>query len=146
MSGGADMQPSDDKIRAMLAGAAQGPYIAKKAHHGPVDIFDANHFDIVTLYDGGDVRDHTAKLFAASWDLAALALSRGEALAKAEAEIARLRAMLGSALDMLDELVAESGRGYDWGEEDAFRMGEWFDDSDLSFLAEARAVLGGDDA
>ncbi len=116
------MQRSDDEIRAILAGAAQGPYIAKKAHHGPVDIFDANHFDIVTLYDGGDVRDHTAKLFAASWDLADLVLSRGEALAKAEAEIARLRMALG--------LIADT---------DPDEGTSWFHDV-------ARAALGGDDA
>lgn len=44
-------------------------------------------------------------------------------------------------LAMLDALNAESGRGIEWGEEDAFRMGEWFEADDLAAMGEARATL-----
>lgn len=43
---------------------------------------------------------------------------------------------------LLDGLVAESGRGIDYGEEDAFRMGEWFEDADLAAIEELRALAG----
>lgn len=49
-----------------------------------------------------------------------------------------LRAALRKCVDMLDALVAESGRGYGYGEEDPFRMGEWFEAEDLAFIEEAR--------
>jgi hypothetical protein len=56
-------------------------------------------------------------------------------------ENARLRAALRTCINMLDDLVAESGRGIEYGEEDAFRMGEWFDDHDLMNVEAARAAL-----
>lgn len=46
-------------------------------------------------------------------------------------------------LDLLDGLVKESGRGIDYGEEDPFRMGEWFEDSDFDEIERARAFLNG---
>lgn len=45
-------------------------------------------------------------------------------------------------LVILDGLVAESGRGIDYGFEDAFRMGEWFEDADLAAIEELRALAG----
>lgn len=56
-------------------------------------------------------------------------------------ENARLRAALEACVNMLDDLVAESGRGIEYGEEDAFRMGEWFDDHELRDIDTARAAL-----
>ena len=56
-------------------------------------------------------------------------------------ENARLRAALEACISMLDDLVVESGRGIEYGEEDAFRMGEWFDDHDLGNIDTARAAL-----
>lgn len=62
----------------------------------------------------------------------------------AQAErIAELEAALRPCVSMLDALVDESGRGVEWGEEDSFRMGEWFEDGDLSNLEAARAALAG---
>jgi hypothetical protein len=46
-----------------------------------------------------------------------------------------------NCLDLLDGLVAESGRAVDYGEEDSFRMGEWFAPHDFAAIAEARAYL-----
>lgn len=56
-------------------------------------------------------------------------------------ENTRLRAALEACVNMLDDLVAESGRGIEYGEEDAFRMGEWFDDHELRDIDTARAAL-----
>ena len=58
--------------------------------------------------------------------------------------VPEVKAMTGSVekcLSLLDGLVAESGRQVEWGEEDPFRMGEWFDADDLAALATARAAL-----
>jgi hypothetical protein len=44
-------------------------------------------------------------------------------------------------LVMVDALKTESGRGIDYGEEDAFRMGEWFDKEEEAHIEEARAAL-----
>ena len=56
------------------------------------------------------------------------------------AERDKLAGQLRAMLKILDETIAESGRGIEWGEEDAFRMGEWFDD-DMPAIEEARATL-----
>jgi hypothetical protein len=56
------------------------------------------------------------------------------------AERDKLAGQLRAMLKILDETIAESGRGIEWGEEDAFRMGEWFDD-DMPAIEEARAAL-----
>lgn len=47
----------------------------------------------------------------------------------------------GKLLVMIDALKAESGRGIDYGEEDAFRMGEWFDAEEDAQIEQARAAL-----
>jgi hypothetical protein len=49
----------------------QGPWIAIKAPHGPIDIFDANDRDVVTVYGGGvpEDREANARLIAAAPDL-----------------------------------------------------------------------------
>ena len=58
-----------------------------------------------------------------------------------EAENAGLRKMLGNTVAMLDALVTESGRGVEYGEEDSFRMGEWFEAEDIAQIEAARAAL-----
>ena len=58
-------------------------------------------------------------------------------------EVERLRAALCDCINLLDGLVAESGRSIEWGEEDPFRMGEWFETEELEQIEEARAALEG---
>ena len=55
--------------------------------------------------------------------------------------IQQLEAALQSLLGMLDGLVAESGRGVEWGEEDAFRMGEWFEEAEMEAISAARSLI-----
>lgn len=57
------------------------------------------------------------------------------------AENERLREAATGCLTLLDALVEESGRGIEWGEEDAFRMGEWFEKDDMQIIDFARAAL-----
>jgi len=57
----------------------------------------------------------------------------------------RLEAALHNCVGMLDQLVAESGRDIEWGAEDPFRMGEWFEPEDLAQIEQARTALKGDD-
>ena len=56
-------------------------------------------------------------------------------------DVAVLVEALRRCVAMLGALVAESGRGVEWGEEDAFRMGEWFERDDLLNIEQARAAL-----
>lgn len=44
-------------------------------------------------------------------------------------------------LTILDSTIEESGRSIDYGEEDAFRMGEWFEEDDYAAIGRARAAL-----
>lgn len=47
----------------------KGPWIAKKASHGPVDIFDSMGRDVVTVYGGGvglEFQEANARLIAAA--------------------------------------------------------------------------------
>lgn len=62
-----------------------------------------------------------------------------------EERVERLEAALHNCVGMLDQLVAESGRDIEWGAEDPFRMGEWFEPEDLAQIEQARAALKGDD-
>ena len=64
-----------------------------------------------------------------------------ETTAELNAENERLREALKPCVSMLDALVNESGKSVEWGEEDSFRMGEWFEDGDLSNIEAARAAL-----
>jgi len=58
--------------------------------------------------------------------------------------IAELEAALRNCVEMLDQLVDESGRSIEWDEEDPFRRGEWFWPEDLAKIEIARAALKGD--
>ena len=112
-------------------------YIIEHRLHG--DHFDlwmghnattAARFDTLKAAKAAAQADYTARILAAI-DTDAIA------------------ALVGAAkpcLDLLRGLVAESGRGVDWGEEDAFRMGEWFENHDIAnidALDVAIARLGG---
>ena len=44
-------------------------------------------------------------------------------------------------IPIIDALVKESGRFVDYDAEDAFRMGEWFEDHELQAVDTARAAL-----
>lgn len=55
--------------------------------------------------------------------------------------IERLEAALSDCVTMLEALRDESGRGVEYDEEDAFRMGEWFAPDELVAIADARAAL-----
>lgn len=49
-----------------------GPWQARKAAHGPIDIFDRRNLDVVTVYGGGvesEAREANARLIAAAPDL-----------------------------------------------------------------------------
>jgi hypothetical protein len=67
------------------------------------------------------------------------------------AELTRLRAQVAERdadiealvplVPMMEDLAEESGKSYDFGEEDPFRRGEWFAQSELAQIAAARAAL-----
>ena len=76
-------------------------------------------------------------------DLARAYLDATAALQRREDEVTRLRDALGPCIYMLDSLKAESGRQVEYGEEDAFRIGEWFDGEDFAAIERARAALKG---
>lgn len=65
----------------------------------------------------------------------------GIAKQSAEASNARLRKALLPCINMLDSLVIESGKSVDYDAEDAFRMGEWFEDEELAAIEIARTTL-----
>ncbi len=112
----ADMQPSDDEIRAMLDAAIPGPWAYRPMKsddwgavrtalpyqddfhllicHARDSRYQSNVYLSACRADGRDPWEANARLIAAAPDLAALALSRGEALAKAEAENAQLKKAL----------------------------------------------------
>jgi hypothetical protein len=59
-------------------------------------------------------------------------------------ELPEIKALVGTAtktLTMVEDLVAESGRAIKYDAEDAFRMGEWFDDADMQDITKAHAAL-----
>jgi hypothetical protein len=58
--------------------------------------------------------------------------------------VAELEGAMRPCLAMLDALVAESGKSVEYGEEDAFRRGEWFDAEDVAAIAATRAALSGE--
>ncbi len=156
------MQLSDDDIRAMLDAATPGPWrVCETTIHGRkyggrwVEGPEYERDDgcvqgmLIPISGSGGARSFTtrlveqqdhdhndanARLIAAAPDLAALALSRGEALAKAEAEIARLRMAL-TNIDALDPEGSVEGFSRDALAGLVRLMGEI-----------ARAALGGDDA
>lgn len=124
------MQPSDDEIRAMLAGATPGPWRIA----GEKTIRTDSRWIAKANWDNGKAN---APLLAAAPDLAALALSRGDAQAKAEAENARLRDAASFLLDRLHE--------YDLTD-DADEMCDQFMGHVEPAMARLSAALGGDDA
>ena len=62
-------------------------------------------------------------------------------LAKADELIARADALLDKCVKMLDDLAKESGRMVEYGEEDPFRMGEWFSSHEKKIIKEARDFI-----
>lgn len=62
-------------------------------------------------------------------------------LAECEARLRKAVEALRSCVSILNATVEESGRSIEWGEEDPFRMGEWFDENDIAYILSARAVL-----
>lgn len=80
------------------------------------------------------IEDLEAQLYAAAPDLHRICGEQAD-------ETERLREALAPCVKMLLALVAESGRGVEWDEEDAFRMGEWFEQEDLAAIEAARKAL-----
>ena len=78
---------------------------------------------------------HNAALIAAAPDLARLALL-----------VPELREALNHCVTLLEATLKEHGRQVEWGEEDPFRMGEWFEDDDCENVRVARAALAKLDA
>ncbi len=129
------MQPSDDEIRAMLAGAQNRPTPWLNAGGENALVTDCYMLP-VAYYVPSSLRP----LLAAAPDLAALALSRGEALAKAEAENARLREAF-----LNPERIARSW----WCIGDDVSVSGYQRREAIAFLERLgfdRAALGGDDA
>lgn len=62
-------------------------------------------------------------------------------LIAAEAKLINAGSALEMCMDMLEALQEESGRSIEYGEEDAFRMGEWFEAYEFKCLALARTTL-----
>jgi hypothetical protein len=112
------MQPSDDEIRAMLAGVEKWPTPWLNSGGENAVVTDC-YLSPVAYYVPSSLRP----LLSATPDLAALALSRGDALAKAEAENARLRMILAAR--------------------DAYDRGE---PSTPPITGKPKRALGGDDA
>jgi hypothetical protein len=56
-------------------------------------------------------------------------------------DIAALSEALGKTLELLEVTIEESGRHIDHDAEDAFRMGEWFDEGDLIDVKNCYEVL-----
>jgi hypothetical protein len=73
--------------------------------------------------------------------IAFLTLPNHQANARLIASAPDMLEALERALSMLDALRAESGRGVEWGEEDAFRMGEWFEQDEIAAMDAARAAI-----
>lgn len=90
--------------------------------------------------EGGPYRGSIATLQNVDWDGG---ISPDELTANAHLLMAApdMFAALQVCLTMLDDLAAESGRHVEWGEEDPFRMGEWFEPADLQEIEAARAAL-----
>jgi len=62
-------------------------------------------------------------------------------VAALRARVEALEAALKPCVSLLDGLIAESKRSIDWGEEDSFRMGEWFEKEELESIEKARALI-----
>ena len=62
-------------------------------------------------------------------------------LAARLAEVTAQRDALVPLAPMIEALVEESGKEVEWGHEDSFRRGEWFEESELAQIAAARATL-----
>jgi len=90
---------------------------------------------------GCDEAEANAALIAAAPDLHAAVVELLAWKAAALAREAALRDALRPCVELLDGLVHESGRALEWGHEDPFRMGEWFDESDIATIETARAAL-----
>lgn len=60
---------------------------------------------------------------------------------RAERALSDVKAKMEPLVGLLTGLVAESGRDVGYGEEDTFRMGEWFEAHDLAAIEAARAAL-----
>lgn len=64
-----------------------------------------------------------------------------DALEALTARVVALEGHLSKCLDLLDMAIEDHGKGKDWGEEDAFRMGEMFGREDIAAVQAARAKL-----
>ena len=103
----------------------------------------AERLDLMSKLDEADRQiDFWQADSATAWDKCE---ERRVAQIAAESRAERLEAALHNCVGMLDQLVAESGRDIEWGAEDPFRMGEWFEPEDLAQIEQARAALKGDD-
>lgn len=95
-------------------------------------------------YPLGDDCDLTTAWMAGSLDARRKMEAERDTL---RAKVERLQEALRNRLNILDATIAENGRGIEWDQEDAFRMGEWFEDEDLAAVdaaRAARAALGGE--
>ena len=82
-----------------------------------------------------------AELIALAPDLANMVIDLTERLEAAEIKMSKAVKAFTPLITMLDDLFDEEGRSIEYDEEDAFRMGEWFDENDLLAFDTARSVL-----
>ena len=58
-----------------------------------------------------------------------------------EARLVKAEELLTACVKMLDDLAKESGRMVEYGEEDPFRMGEWFSSHEKKIIKKARDFI-----
>lgn len=58
-----------------------------------------------------------------------------------EEKLHKLLSAFEPIIEILHKTIDESGRSIEYGEEDPFRMGEWFEDSDIIAITDATNIL-----
>lgn len=151
------------EAREALEGTTPGPWEWRENHPtnacANVTAADLHGSEIATLFGcstddvpvpsmpdepWGDhpVRRANARFIAWAREGVPALIARAEAAEAAErAKVAALVEALGDCVKMLEALIVESGRGIEWGHEDAFRMGEWFEAEDIAKIDRARAAI-----
>ena len=125
----------------------KGPWVVRQAEKWPWDIsIEPNILHITRIAYGtsdktlDDVRNGNAFGYDKRESIARM-VAEQEANARLIASAPELLEALEKTLEMLEELKIESGRGIDWGEEDAFRMGEWFERDEIAAMKIAGAAI-----